>query len=41
VGWQATVRAPELARIMVDADIAALESPGSLLIDTPLLPVWS
>ncbi|MEY8014812.1 GDP-mannose 4,6-dehydratase [Mycobacterium servetii] len=41
VGWRASVRAPELARIMVDADIAALKEAGSPGIDTPMLPVWS
>jgi len=41
VGWRASVRAPELARIMVDADIAALKESGSPGIDTPMLPMWS
>lgn len=36
LGWRATVDALELARIMVDADIAALACQGSPWIDTPL-----
>lgn len=35
LGWKPTVRTPELARIMVDADIAALNSRGEPWIDTP------
>jgi GDPmannose 4,6-dehydratase len=41
VGWRASVRAPELARIMVDADIAELKCAGSPRIDTPVIPAWS
>ena len=41
VGWRASVKAPELARIMVDADIAELECAGSPRIDTPVLLAWS
>ncbi len=41
LGWKATVDSPELARIMVDADIAALECQGKPWIDTPALPAWS
>ncbi|MFT4124666.1 MAG: GDP-mannose 4,6-dehydratase [Gordonia sp. (in: high G+C Gram-positive bacteria)] len=41
LGWKATVDAPELARIMVDADIAALECEGKPWIDKPALPAWS
>jgi GDPmannose 4,6-dehydratase len=41
VGWRASVMAPELARIMVDADIAALKDPASPRIDTPMLVAWS
>lgn len=37
LGWKAQVHSPELARIMVDADIAALECQGKPWIDTPLL----
>jgi GDPmannose 4,6-dehydratase len=36
LGWKPSVRAPELARIMVDADIAALESQGTPWVDTPI-----
>ena len=35
LGWEAKVHALELARIMVDADIAALEFEGKHWIDTP------
>jgi GDPmannose 4,6-dehydratase len=35
LGWKANVHAPELARIMVDADIKALEFEGRPWIDTP------
>jgi GDPmannose 4,6-dehydratase len=41
VGWRPSVRTPELARIMVDADIAALEQPDGVLVDVPMLPAWS
>lgn len=41
LGWKATVHAPELARIMVDADIAALECEGRPWIDTPSLAAWA
>lgn len=41
VGWRPTVRTPELARIMVDADIAALQQPDGHLVDVPMLPAWS
>ena len=40
LGWKATVLTPELARIMVDADIAALACGGEPWIDTPRLPSW-
>lgn len=36
LGWKATVYTPDLARLMVDADIAALEHAGRPWIDTPL-----
>ena len=39
--WKAKVAAPELARIMVDADVAALECEGKPWIDTPALADWS
>lgn len=35
LGWTAKVEAPELARIMVDADIAALAASGTPWIDRP------
>lgn len=40
LGWSAAVRAPELARIMVDADIAHLECEGKPWIDAPALYAW-
>lgn len=40
LGWKAGVHTPELARIMVDADIEALEHEGRPWIDTPALPDW-
>jgi GDPmannose 4,6-dehydratase len=38
LGWKPRILTPELARIMVDADAAALEHGGSTWIDTP---AWS
>ena len=35
MGWKAKVLTPELAAIMVDADIAALEGAGTQSIDSP------
>ncbi|MEI7716376.1 MAG: GDP-mannose 4,6-dehydratase [Mycobacterium sp.] len=35
LGWKASVHAPELARIMVDADIAALAREGKPFVDKP------
>lgn len=40
LGWKAQIDTPELARIMVDADIAALECQGKPWIDTPLVNSW-
>ncbi|WP_454175591.1 GDP-mannose 4,6-dehydratase [Gordonia sputi] len=40
LGWKARVDATELARIMVEADIAALKCEGSFWIDKPTLPAW-
>jgi GDPmannose 4,6-dehydratase len=40
LGWKATVNTPELARIMVDADIRAFECEGRPWIDTPSVPSW-
>lgn len=41
LGWRPSVRTPELARIMVEADVAALQSEGKPWIDTPHLEPWS
>ena len=38
LGWKASIHTAELARIMVDADIAALECDGTPWIDKPMLP---
>lgn len=35
LGWKASVLTPELVRIMVEADIKALEHGGSPWIDQP------
>ena len=40
LGWKPTVHTPELARIMVDADIDALKCEGSSWIDSPVLASW-
>ncbi len=40
LGWKATVHTPELARIMVDADIEALKCEGKPWIDRPNLVDW-
>ncbi|MCW2866328.1 MAG: gmd [Marmoricola sp.] len=40
LGWKTQVDTEELARIMVDADIAALEHEGSHWIDRPDLDGW-
>jgi len=40
LGWTATTDALALARIMVDADVAALEHEGLHWIDTPALAGW-
>lgn len=41
LGWKATVQTDELARIMVDADIEALEHEGRPWIDVPVLDGWT
>ncbi|WP_174552277.1 GDP-mannose 4,6-dehydratase [Rhodococcoides corynebacterioides] len=41
LGWKPSVYTPDLARIMVDADIAALEHEGRPWIDRPDLPDWA
>ena len=40
LNWKATIQAPELARLMVDADIAALECAGGNWTDTVQLHSW-
>ena len=40
LGWKATVDTAQLARIMVDADIQALEHEGRPWIDRPVLKDW-
>lgn len=40
LGWKAQVHTPELARIMVDADIEALKHEGKPWIDSPAHPDW-
>ena len=40
LGWRATVQTDEVARIMVDADIASLACEGRPWIDSPSLPDW-
>ncbi|SDE15455.1 GDP-mannose 4,6-dehydratase [Rhodococcus tukisamuensis] len=40
LGWKAQVLAPELTKIMVAADIRALELGGTPCIDRPTLPGW-
>ncbi|MVU77328.1 GDP-mannose 4,6-dehydratase [Nocardia sp. ET3-3] len=41
LGWDPKVRAPELARLMVDADIEVLKSESPVWIDRPDRAVWS
>ena len=40
LGWKTTVETPELARIMVDADIKSLAAAGSHWVDTVNLESW-
>ena len=40
LGWRPKVMAPDLARLMVDADIMALECEGKHWIDKPALAGW-
>lgn len=40
LGWEASVKADALARLMVDADIEALEHAGRRWIDIVKLPAW-
>lgn len=41
LGWKATVETPELARIMVDADIESLKNAGKPWIDQVNLGSWT
>ncbi|MFD1212069.1 GDP-mannose 4,6-dehydratase [Arthrobacter sp. GCM10027362] len=41
LGWKATVETPELARLMVDADIELLKRAGTSWIDTVSLGSWA
>lgn len=41
LGWKPQVQAPELARLMVDADQEALKHAGSSWVDKVALPAWS
>ena len=40
LGWAASMHAPQLARIMVDADIEAFKHAGDTWIDEVALPGW-
>lgn len=40
LNWKATIETPDLAKIMVEADIEALEHEGRPWIDRPTLPGW-
>jgi GDPmannose 4,6-dehydratase len=40
LGWKATVETPELARIMVDADVEALKHSGNHWVDDVKLGSW-
>lgn len=40
LGWKPTVEAPELAKIMVEADIRALNCAGTAWVDRVQLPSW-
>jgi GDPmannose 4,6-dehydratase len=41
LGWKPQVQTPELVKIMVEADIRALEHQGRIWIDRPHLPGWN
>ncbi|NMN97770.1 GDP-mannose 4,6-dehydratase [Antrihabitans stalactiti] len=41
LGWKPTIQTPDLARIMVDADIEALTHEGGKWIDRPALSDWA
>lgn len=40
LGWKPTVEAPELARLMVEADMSALNCAGSTWVDRVQVPSW-
>ncbi|WP_247828499.1 GDP-mannose 4,6-dehydratase [Arthrobacter antioxidans] len=40
LGWKATIHTPDLARLMVDADIESLKHAGRHWIDTVALECW-
>ncbi|MET0901426.1 MAG: GDP-mannose 4,6-dehydratase [Mycobacterium sp.] len=40
LGWKANVHTPELAQVMVEADIRALRLEGRPWIDQPTIPTW-
>jgi GDPmannose 4,6-dehydratase len=40
LGWKASVHTPELAQVMVEADIRALRLEGRPWIDQPTIPTW-
>lgn len=40
LGWKPTVETPELARLMVEADIRALNCAGTAWVDRVQLPSW-
>jgi GDPmannose 4,6-dehydratase len=40
LGWKPTVETPELAAIMVDADVEELAHSGTPWIDRPMLADW-
>jgi GDPmannose 4,6-dehydratase len=35
LGWQAQTLSPELAALMVDAEVARLSAPGGVWVDKP------
>lgn len=41
LGWKATVHTPDLARLMVDADIEALQHAGRAWVDMVNLDTWT
>ena len=41
LGWKATIGVPELARVMVDADLARLRAGDGSWVDRPALDSWT